>query len=509
VAPFKNLTGPAVLSLFLLAGTHELAQAKGPIDCTKLLRRAHQMVTREGVGLPAPRPVYPRRVAGIKGLREIIEARGITIVYEGDDVEFEGRPISQSYLAGGIPIIFTGDLSGPSEDKVKGLVLHIGRARVTSRILGEANPLLGYGELPYALEDKREEARFIMGIDPNAYAKTVFVSDLVKSPEFADQSAPELEQIRKKFVARKYEVRLDPADRELLLKFVGSRLDHFSRLFPDGAVLKHAHELMSGDSKTGIVKVGQVTSEELVDHFIKALAKLSVDLRTERIPFGSPYFLKRFSKNEVLRWDPYFTAVYALLFSPEELILQELLDIQEELRADFVNGSAVNVQPRYSERTLSDLEDRAAQFLNRFFLKADPRARHLSGGADVVLLKNGQIKIIELNLTGESAYIDPFYLPGSFNFYVSQITGNNTQLLTDIYEKANQGDDVVFTWLRNFRRLHLSHLVAKDQRDATGDILEIIRLERLKNLAREKGHISAADERKIDRSISALERALH
>ena len=131
--------------------------------------------------------------------------------------------------------------------------------------------------------------------------------------------------------------------------------------------------------------------------------------------------------------------VRSLLLDPIEIMVQEKLSLAKtrdgtlaEVRVDFTSLGPINATLRWGYDVAIDYQNRAMEFFKDFIAKASPQVKKLSGGADIVFLTDGSLRIIEFNFGSDSgfAYAGELMIPG--NLFVSKILGRPTPLIQQL-----------------------------------------------------------------------------
>lgn len=381
------------------------------------------------------------KVSGIEEIREIISSRGLTLA-----LDWNARDINLSseelWYLGGAKVILVDGIKG--KKVIPGVVLHLGPTSLWKKVKGDYNPYQVLTEQEAKkFENKLEEARKIIAADPMAYPRTVFVSEMRLAKE-------------------------NSISHEIVLSRLESFFTQMHAQFPEGFIVKHAYEFKSGDSKTGPVLSGKATPEKLMRHFFAMLPHVQRWAKEKHINFGDKDFERRIFTTD---WDPYFAITYALLMNPENLMVQEKIKINEEFRADYIAGQTMNIQPRYGKYYKSTNAQTAATFLDKVLMGNNWELQYLAGGSDIVGIEGAKPRfvILELNLGGESAYIDPLYLPLSANTFLSSLLGYPTPLMRDLIQLKHQSRQAQNSFIKKFELKFLQHLDGGARKDAINE----------------------------------------
>lgn len=391
-------------------------------------------------------------VDGLEQLRKQIADSGVAIVLGDSSSAVKLTPAELRYLTG-VPTILGGSQKLPKN--FPGVVLHIGSTELRKVGMGRVNPILNPMKQVRNFENKLYEAKLLTEHAPDSYPKSYFL----EKENFGVLAAKNL-------------------NRQVVYQRIQNLFDRMNLIFPSGFIVKHAYEFKSGDSKTGPVLSTKVGPKELTEHFFRKLPHVKKAADNLGLKWWSKNLERKVMTTE---WDPYFAFVYALLRSPEKLMAQERLEISEEFRADFINGKVINIQPRYGHYENSPQANGASQFLNQLFQQLSDFSINFAGGADIVYSKNtGKFKVIELNLGGESAYIDPLYLPVSANKYLSGILGHPTPLIQDLNYMKTRPVAERIQFIRDFKRHYLDsleNLGSSQKRDAVDEFADYLNVD--------------------------------
>lgn len=210
--------------------------------------------------------------------------------------------------------------------------------------------------------------------------------------------------------------------------------------FPNGAIFKLDVEQQTGDSN------GLLTTQNL-----KKITFNEIEIKQyiEKNDIKDMHdFIDKITKdNEASRS---LKLICWLLKSPHEVLVQELVTIEKyvgrniEIRVDFLNGTALMASTRYGFAYLPEVNAKALSYINHFLFKVHslyPEYGSLSGAADVVLLSDGTLKVMEWNFGNKSGFILPRFQPVEANWLITILQGRSTNLiqeLNQIYEKPLQ-----------------------------------------------------------------------
>ncbi len=405
-----------------------------------------------------PEPYMGNGPTGIPHLRSVIEQRGLTVVFEGKRPSFPDLEKSLTqFFPTGVKVLFSEELPPKERQRVNGVVLHIGAVpRFSHLIRGEVNPMLGWGRLHGRL-DKYNEALLAEKIAPGSMPET-----------FGYRAVEAVLANRRSEVLNKF-LTLNPADpgfsaavRRLKQPLVDLLTDFFvqaENVAGKGAFVKLRYEFQTGD------KEGQITTSQTdristhVNRFVDEYSLLAPHL-----PKSGSGNVETIHRMLDLRLQSRSAKlVDALVFNPHFLLFQRRLPIATdvfgnpvEFRVDFINGSAVTVNSRYSTApALSELQE-VRDFFSRNFENAPGKFRFLAGGADVIKLQDGSYKLIEFNFGGESGFLDFSGNPYSVASYISALTGRKAPIIEYTDRMVTETDPAKKRQLIYHVRAHLN-----------------------------------------------------
>jgi len=336
----------------------------------------------------------------------------VTVVVNAIDGE---RPRDLNDLFG-VPVVFVHGPAPAEPRKLPGTVIHIGASRELARhVVGDKNPMVI--DPSSGVEDNKwAEYQMIRGVDPTAIPESINGSELAAKPEG----------------------RAIPGQAEAT-RMVREFFERARQQFPEGAFVKHSAEAGTADDG-GLIMTFKTKPEDIALKFAREMKAISKRKLHALLAGGE------LDKETLDSLSSYSRFVLGLALDPARIFVQRKVEIQKtsdgynkEIRVDFVAGRAVNAHNRWSLEYIPAELQKAVDFVNRFFDKAPPHVRALSGGADVIFLAGGSLVFMELNVGSQSAYMDArdLILPG--NLLVSKIKGYPTPLIERL-ERAHRMD---------------------------------------------------------------------
>jgi hypothetical protein len=172
--------------------------------------------------------------------------------------------------------------------------------------------------------------------------------------------------------------------------------------------------------------------------------------------------------------------VNGLLYSPNEVMAQEKLNIAKtrdrlraEVRVDFTKFGPINAVLRWSYDVGLDYQKNAMDFFKKFWARVPPEQRMISGGADIAILEDGSVKIIEFNVGNESDYMSPQEVPITANIFISRLLGEPTPLIQklELLVMANERAQVQYL---STTRTQLKHYLDRDKTIDDVDLADVI-----------------------------------
>jgi hypothetical protein len=228
--------------------------------------------------------------------------------------------------------------------------------------------------------------------------------------------------------------------------------------FPNGAILKLADDHRTGDKGTLLF------ADSLISDFAKS--NLSEILRIYEGREYVPRLLKMLSERATTLGSRRAASrvlnfIGDILDNPKRVLIQETVDIEKfagqnlEFRVDFVNGTAISAAARYGYAYLPELNSKAIDFVDEFLYKIKGEYPDIAGGADVVVLKDGRMKLLELNLGPYSAYRFPTLSPTEANWFLTFLQGHPTPMIEKFFEISKLPVNKQIDFIYSFNKLKM------------------------------------------------------
>lgn len=331
----------------------------------------------------------------------------------------------------GAPIIVDGFDYARKPRKIPGLVVHlVENAEGLRDYQGERNFFDGRGRLyRRLLDNKWAEFEMIRKIDPSVMPATDLAATLVKKSPRAQALRRRLNVFLNDFLKSKKEI--DPAVKKQIAELLQIFFAIGRQAFPNGAFIKYIREF--GTREVGqVTEIPNVDPGKMTDVFLEELEKIKSRLVGNGRRWLSP------SLRELIQ-DSRTAALHIvsfLIYDPKQIMVQEKLDIAvardgtlAEVRIDFSSTGALVSHLRWGYDVGVDYKIRAQIYFQNLWRKFPPDLKKLFGGADVVFLKDGSMKIIEFNFGCESGFLDAAQMIVPGNAFVSKILGRPTPLI--------------------------------------------------------------------------------
>ncbi|MEK6579619.1 MAG: hypothetical protein AABZ55_10370 [Bdellovibrionota bacterium] len=385
----------------------------------------------------------------INQLRELVKKHGIYTVIPEKKPKTQKEVEDLEFLYG-TKILFAPDhKKGTPPIRVKGVVLHPGTAPdLASAYLGTANPHLGHLRY-YNRADKYQEYQLVSSVSKNYMPETVRSTELMEAHSDSD-----LKNIRS--LLNQYS--RDPKDfnysefEQTLAKKMTQYLQLAKEHFPDGAFFKLTHENQTGDCAQMLTswdfKPAKM-AKEFVDHLKQATNNGRSPMPPQKLAF------------ELTAADSRPTQfVYAWIHHPAQVLAQAKLPIAKtalgfpmEFRVDFVAGVPTLSMARHSNEYYPEEAKAAEKYFKNFLEDMNAHGHsNMTGGADVIRLKNGEWKIIELNMGTESGFAEAHFSPVNANSIVAQLSGRPTTMQIKLEEIFAQPLKVQRQYLEELNR---------------------------------------------------------
>jgi len=363
------------------------------------------------------------------------QTHGTTFVVPSSGRHVKGQSQREKILYGA-PVIHVRASNPPSEPiELDGVVIHLGDAKELSKYYrGKINLTRDVGTSKFKLEDNKwNEYVFAESIMPGVMPRSVNGKDLIEKFN-KDEFFAQEKIARDLFNAYLKSDRVTPSVAET------SAIHHLAKLFfvaanqefPNGAFIKNIAEAQTGDAKD-LIRTFKDSSDVFSQKFIDDITKLKKENK------GKKFALDKDFEIELSYVDHSASSfIFSLLTNPRAVMVQEKLDVAQieganaEVRVNFASGIVTSAETRETLGYMPEQLDQAKRFLTQFLEKIPVSRRKISGGADIVILRDGSIKIIEFNFGAGSGDVDPPTEPISANIYLSGVTGASTVLLDSL-----------------------------------------------------------------------------
>ena len=383
------------------------------------------------------------RTRGLKELQKIANRDGLFVVVPEKTPTTEGEKEFFEKLYG-VPVVFAGDYEGKKTfTTLNGLALHPGNApELANRVRGTINPHLGYEKLHHELDNKIVEAEFAKSISKDAMPPFKSAWEVIpkdRLSEFDKTRREAMDAIL--YLLNNPNVDATRSNEEKIGLLLRRYIEYSRTAFPEGAFLKRIDDSM-GMEGGGLLNTmaDEKTIRNWIKEFIDELGGIQDTISKPKNfdEIRTSADAERLLKNAD---DPYLSTsvMRALLFEPEKLLIQRTLNPEVspmgkplEFRVIFIDGESVYTEPRHSYEYLPEQTKKASEFLTKFFNKAPEKYQYLSGGADVMLDKNGNYYFIEFNFGSQPGGMDPWWTPIYGNQFISALQGKPTPLLKEL-----------------------------------------------------------------------------
>lgn len=385
--------------------------------CEELLTQS-QVDPQYEMWLELREPFSGARPRGLEAIRRAARRDGLVVVIDGPRPKHQWRVDALEFMYGA-KIVFAGDFpAGAPIVRGKGVALHPDLTPKLANVYrAEINPHMGYERLHGSL-NKWHEYVFAESVESGAMPRTVRAVDLKEALPARPEAMAMLERLERG--------ELNRADINRWTEIVSRFLSAASREFSEGAFIKHVGEFATKDKNSQLM-TWKADARKIASIGLRKLKGQSLNsVEAQEAINASSGAEARFMN--------------ALLREPQSILVQSRLDIAftdlgkpMEFRVDFVDGEAVRALPRHSSEFYPHEAELAKKFLTGFFAKAPMQYRYLSGGADVIFLKNGEMKFIEFNFGAQSEFIDAGAgYPVIPNLYMSALLGEPTPLIREL-----------------------------------------------------------------------------
>jgi hypothetical protein len=356
------------------------------------------------------------------------------VVYDDDPVLKVDRALARDAFGGDILAIPTEGQAPRKPRTVAGILLHSDPAFDPDWVMGDRNPMVDYHAvkraIPRALpgvgdiDDKWHEYRFVSRVGPEIAPPRMRLGssfdpkpkDAAEKREVEALVAAALGKRGAPDVAREQVVRLELYRRRMFdalgKAIVKVRLLNHS----EGRLPKTTHDWIG----TYLLYVAKTKPE--IERIQREIAGTSAWLQ-ERI-FNLPHIEGR--------------TLEALLEQPGDLIVQEMIGIEKEVRMHVVEGKVLRgatflrfypVGQYLSRREIARIEDAMTK---QFLARLPPELAKLSFTPDMVIETGGRVRILDFNCGIESGYYWPTEDVITSNLLVERLTRAKTPLLAEL-----------------------------------------------------------------------------
>jgi hypothetical protein len=305
-------------------------------------------------------------------------------------------------------------------------------------------------------------------IDPSIMPKTVISHQAIKNHELNGE------------IKERIQKALDRGGSGLaseLHYFLEKYKEGASNLFSTGAIFKLDVEAQTGDT-------GSLITTENMTRVKISEAELNTIIKENNI--HTTYdFVTYLCSNKVSR---ILAITGNLIQHYDKVLVQELVKIKKaagqnvEIRVDFINGVAISADMRYGFGYLPKTYEEAIELINNFLYKAEKQGyANLSGGADVVLLEDGTLKVMEFNYGDQSGFRLPRLQPIEANWFITLLNGgkrtNLIAYLDKLFDKLYVKPSDTLYWQKELSQFSKNKLNTMDKRDDiyVADVIAFLR----------------------------------
>lgn len=374
----------------------------------------------------------------MRGKRNLRQPKHVTLIVPSPFLNRRGEPrrptvkerreLEQMY---GAPIIIDGFDYAQKPRKISGLVVHLVENREGLRdYFGDENFFDGRGRLyRELLDDKWAEYKLFNAIDPDVMPTSYLATTLLKTKR-TQGLRRQTRSALKKFLQSKNS-QVDEATKQCIQQLLSTFFALVNKTFPDGAFIKYIREFGTREVG-GLTHTPEANAEELTHAFCTELEKIKARLNGRARAWMSARL------KEAVQ-DSRLAAVHIVSFlieDPTQIMVQQKLDIAvtrdgtlAEARIDFGATGALLGNLRWGYDVDVGYKIRAISYFQNLWQKFPADLKKLFGGADVVFLKDGSMKIIEFNFGCESGFLDPAQLIIPGNVFISKVIGQPTPLI--------------------------------------------------------------------------------
>lgn len=244
---------------------------------------------------------------------------------------------------------------------------------------------------------------------------------------------------------------------ELIEKFMKGVKEHF----PRGAFIKNFGEFATGDAGTQI-RSDQYDAVKIAQSFLKSLKNTKASDRTFTEGISDSEFQLLMRPIEGQTASPF---LLKLITKPDDILIQEKMEIVKtawgypmEFRASVRHGVCVAVWMRHSFfEYYGEYYPAVKELIQNFFSKAPPEVKQLSGGFDVIFVKDPTKqtvvpKIIEFNAGPADGFLLPKTLPLETNVAKSNIMGKPSPLIALLQDAHSRGPGAEVDFMKHLKK---------------------------------------------------------
>gem|GEM_PF-4803059 len=341
----------------------------------------------------------------------------------------ERRELERMY---GAPILIDGFDYAEKPRKIPGLVVHlVENAEGLRDYIGEENFFDGRGPLyRKLLDNKWAEYELVSAIDPDVMPTSLLATTLMNKSKRSHTLQKQIRKALHRFVKSKH-TQVDKVTKTQIERLLNHFFALTNKTFPDGAFIKYIREFGTREVG-GLTHTPEANAATITQAFCRELEKIKSQLTGRARAWMSPRL------KEVIQ-DSRQASVHIVSFlieDPTQIIVQQKLDIAvtrdgtlAEARIDFGSSGALVGNLRWGYDVDVGYKLRASRYFQNLWRKFPPELKKLFGGADVVFLKDGSMKIIEFNFGCESGFLDATQLIVPGNVFISKVLGRPTPLI--------------------------------------------------------------------------------
>ena len=325
----------------------------------------------------------------------------------------------------------------PNEPKkFKGILIHfIDNIVGLKKYQGEINVFQNRSRLYQSvLDNKWAEYEIARQAGPEFMPESRLSSDIIENytqREAYRETRVALAQALDRYVSGKGTYSLPNETRDQVQTLLSHFLAATELAFPKGSFIKYIKERQTGD-RGQTIRTPEASAQKLAEEFMNELERAKKESSRAVKKFSNPSFLELLNEKDLSS----VNLVRSLVLKPTDIFAQEKLSLAKtrdgtlaEVRIDFTSIGPINATLRWGYDVSIDYQNRAMEFFKSFIAKAPESVKSLSGGADIVFLNDGSLRIIEFNFGSDSgfAYSGELMIPG--NLFVSKILESPTPLI--------------------------------------------------------------------------------